>query len=64
MAEILNKDPATYDRERDSFIRDLKHFCEARGYVTEFLEILSLEIYSDDDICKIGYCYPLMVFGI
>lgn len=31
MAEILNKDPTVYQRERDAFIRDLKHFHEARG---------------------------------
>ncbi|XKL64468.1 hypothetical protein PGB90_004554 [Kerria lacca] len=31
MADILKKDPAIYQRERDSFIRDLKHFHEARG---------------------------------
>ncbi|XP_021925461.1 AT-rich interactive domain-containing protein 2 isoform X4 [Zootermopsis nevadensis] len=31
MAKILNKDPVTYQRERDGFIRDLKHFHETRG---------------------------------
>ncbi|KAK0094669.1 hypothetical protein PV326_010342 [Microctonus aethiopoides] len=31
MAEILNKDPVTYERERDSFLRDLHHFHETRG---------------------------------
>ncbi|XP_065205597.1 AT-rich interactive domain-containing protein 2 isoform X2 [Planococcus citri] len=31
MADILNKDPAVYQRERDAFIRDLRHFHESRG---------------------------------
>ncbi|XP_069680492.1 AT-rich interactive domain-containing protein 2 isoform X3 [Periplaneta americana] len=31
MAKILNKDPVTYQRERDGFIRDLQHFHETRG---------------------------------
>ncbi|XP_043267599.1 AT-rich interactive domain-containing protein 2 isoform X3 [Venturia canescens] len=31
MANILNKDPVTYERERDSFLRELHHFHETRG---------------------------------
>ncbi|XP_075234354.1 brahma associated protein 170kD isoform X2 [Lycorma delicatula] len=31
MAKILDKDPATYDRERDAFLKDLQHFHETRG---------------------------------
>ncbi|XP_071867803.1 brahma associated protein 170kD isoform X2 [Bombus fervidus] len=31
MAKILNKDPVTYERERDNFLKDLRHFHETRG---------------------------------
>ncbi|XP_063979254.1 AT-rich interactive domain-containing protein 2 isoform X6 [Diachasmimorpha longicaudata] len=31
MAKILNKDPVTYERERESFLRELHHFHETRG---------------------------------
>lgn len=31
MAEILGKDEATYSKERDGFLRDLRHFHETRG---------------------------------
>ncbi|VEN41269.1 unnamed protein product [Callosobruchus maculatus] len=31
MANILGKDPATYSKERDGFLRDLHHFHETRG---------------------------------
>ncbi|XP_044020286.1 uncharacterized protein LOC122860511 isoform X2 [Aphidius gifuensis] len=31
MAKILNKDPITYERERDSFLKELHHFHETRG---------------------------------
>ncbi|XP_066257245.1 AT-rich interactive domain-containing protein 2 isoform X5 [Euwallacea similis] len=31
MAEIVGKDEATYSKERDSFLRDLRHFHEVRG---------------------------------
>ncbi|CAH1968878.1 unnamed protein product [Acanthoscelides obtectus] len=31
MANILGKDPATYSKERDGFLRDLQHFHETRG---------------------------------
>ncbi|XP_049826034.1 AT-rich interactive domain-containing protein 2 isoform X3 [Aethina tumida] len=31
MARILDKDPATYCRERDGFLRDLQHFNETKG---------------------------------
>ena len=33
MAKILGKDPSTYPKERDGFLRDLQHFHETRGYV-------------------------------
>ncbi|XP_045481039.1 AT-rich interactive domain-containing protein 2 isoform X2 [Harmonia axyridis] len=31
MAQVLEKDPATYSKERDGFIRDLQHFHDTRG---------------------------------
>ncbi|XP_018314182.1 AT-rich interactive domain-containing protein 2 isoform X6 [Mycetomoellerius zeteki] len=31
MAKILNKDPVTYEKERDNFLKDLRHFHETRG---------------------------------
>ncbi|XP_014476036.1 PREDICTED: AT-rich interactive domain-containing protein 2 isoform X9 [Dinoponera quadriceps] len=31
MAKILNKDPVTYERERENFLKDLRHFHETRG---------------------------------
>lgn len=31
MAEILGKDEATYSKERDSFLRDLRIFHDVRG---------------------------------
>ncbi|XP_030747201.1 AT-rich interactive domain-containing protein 2 isoform X3 [Sitophilus oryzae] len=31
MAEFLGKDQATYSKERDGFLRDLRHFHETRG---------------------------------
>ncbi|XP_039295382.1 AT-rich interactive domain-containing protein 2-like [Nilaparvata lugens] len=31
MAKILDKDPAIYERERDTFLKDLQHFHESRG---------------------------------
>ncbi|XP_050307996.1 SWI/SNF nucleosome remodeling complex component isoform X6 [Anthonomus grandis grandis] len=31
MADILGKDPATYSREKEAFLRDLKHFHDTRG---------------------------------
>ncbi|XP_076249375.1 brahma associated protein 170kD isoform X2 [Calliopsis andreniformis] len=31
MAKILNKDPVTYERERENFMKDLRHFHETRG---------------------------------
>ncbi|CAH0561486.1 unnamed protein product [Brassicogethes aeneus] len=31
MAKILDKDPATYCKERDGFLRDLQHFHETKG---------------------------------
>ncbi|XP_011297067.1 AT-rich interactive domain-containing protein 2 isoform X2 [Fopius arisanus] len=31
MAKILNKDPVTYERERESFLKELHHFHETRG---------------------------------
>ncbi|RZF48547.1 hypothetical protein LSTR_LSTR011162 [Laodelphax striatellus] len=31
MAKILDKDPAIYERERDTFLKDLLHFHESRG---------------------------------
>ncbi|XP_043473761.1 AT-rich interactive domain-containing protein 2-like isoform X3 [Leptopilina heterotoma] len=31
MAKFLNKDPVTYEREREGFIKDLHHFHETRG---------------------------------
>ncbi|XP_051155622.1 AT-rich interactive domain-containing protein 2 isoform X2 [Leptopilina boulardi] len=31
MAKFLNKDPVTYERERESFIKELHHFHETRG---------------------------------
>ncbi|XP_066590882.1 AT-rich interactive domain-containing protein 2 isoform X8 [Prorops nasuta] len=31
MAKILNKDPVTYERERDNFLKELHHFHETRG---------------------------------
>ncbi|XP_054261438.1 AT-rich interactive domain-containing protein 2 isoform X4 [Macrosteles quadrilineatus] len=31
MAKILNKDPALYQKERDTFIKELQHFHETRG---------------------------------
>ncbi|XP_034948457.1 AT-rich interactive domain-containing protein 2 isoform X5 [Chelonus insularis] len=31
MAKILNKDPVTYERERQNFIKELQHFHETRG---------------------------------
>ncbi|GLV39949.1 bicoid stability factor [Carabus blaptoides fortunei] len=31
MARILDKDPATYGKERDGFVRDLQHFHDTRG---------------------------------
>ncbi|XP_033217810.1 AT-rich interactive domain-containing protein 2 isoform X2 [Belonocnema kinseyi] len=31
MAKFLNKDPVTYERERESFLKDLHHFHETRG---------------------------------
>ncbi|KAF3428966.1 hypothetical protein E2986_10960 [Frieseomelitta varia] len=29
--QILNKDPVTYERERENFLKDLRHFHETRG---------------------------------
>ncbi|XP_023289924.1 AT-rich interactive domain-containing protein 2 [Orussus abietinus] len=31
MAKILNKDPVTYERERETFLKELHHFHETRG---------------------------------
>ncbi|XP_072746615.1 uncharacterized protein Bap170 isoform X4 [Anoplolepis gracilipes] len=31
MAKILNKDPVTYEKERENFLKDLRHFHETRG---------------------------------
>ncbi|KAK3921732.1 AT-rich interactive domain-containing protein 2 [Frankliniella fusca] len=31
MAQVLNKDPITYQKERDGFLRELQHFHETRG---------------------------------
>ncbi|XP_035738109.1 AT-rich interactive domain-containing protein 2-like isoform X3 [Vespa mandarinia] len=31
MAKILDKDPVTYERERENFMKDLRHFHETRG---------------------------------
>ncbi|KAF0759138.1 Uncharacterized protein FWK35_00016071 [Aphis craccivora] len=31
MASVLNKDPASYAREKASFLRDLQHFHDTRG---------------------------------
>ncbi|XP_034251223.1 AT-rich interactive domain-containing protein 2 isoform X2 [Thrips palmi] len=31
MAQVLNKDPITYQRERDGFLRELQHFHDTRG---------------------------------
>ncbi|KAG5888382.1 hypothetical protein JTB14_035688 [Gonioctena quinquepunctata] len=31
MAKIIGKDPATYSKEREAFLRDLQHFHEIRG---------------------------------
>ncbi|KAK9875639.1 hypothetical protein WA026_009438 [Henosepilachna vigintioctopunctata] len=31
MAQVLEKDPATYSKERDGFLRDLQHFHDTRG---------------------------------
>nr|CAD7577810.1 unnamed protein product [Timema californicum] len=46
MAKILNKDPATYQRERDAFIRDLQHFHETRG--TPFRKIPKINGHEID----------------
>lgn len=46
MAELLNKDPVTYERERDNFLKDLKHFHETRGYVrTDSLFLSSVSVW-------------------
>ncbi|KAJ1529921.1 hypothetical protein ONE63_006650 [Megalurothrips usitatus] len=31
MAQVLNKDPITYQKERDEFLRELQHFHDTRG---------------------------------
>ncbi|KAF4525938.1 hypothetical protein B566_EDAN013174 [Ephemera danica] len=31
MAKILNKDPVTYQKERDGFLRELRQFHDSRG---------------------------------
>ncbi|XP_026274437.1 AT-rich interactive domain-containing protein 2 isoform X2 [Frankliniella occidentalis] len=31
MAQVLNKDPITYQKERDGFLRELQHFHDTRG---------------------------------
>ncbi|KAI4477611.1 hypothetical protein M0804_012728 [Polistes exclamans] len=31
MAKILDKDPVTYERERENFMKELRHFHETRG---------------------------------
>ncbi|KYN02709.1 AT-rich interactive domain-containing protein 2 [Cyphomyrmex costatus] len=31
MAKILNKDPVTYEKERENFLKELRHFHETRG---------------------------------
>lgn len=42
MAKILGKDTATYAKEREGFLRDLQHFHETRGYVTQIQNPSSL----------------------
>lgn len=46
MAKILNKDPVTYQRERDSFIRELRQFHESRG--TPFRKIPKINGHEID----------------
>ena len=47
MAKILDKDPFTYQKERDSFLRDLSRFHAGRGSVsTCFLLITSRSLAS------------------
>ncbi|KRT80635.1 hypothetical protein AMK59_6340 [Oryctes borbonicus] len=41
MAKILGKDPVTYTKERDGFLRDLQHFHESRGTPFRRAPILS-----------------------
>lgn len=37
MAKFLDKDPVTYERERESFLRSLTHFHDTRGWVDTLL---------------------------
>ncbi|KAJ8878781.1 hypothetical protein PR048_019367 [Dryococelus australis] len=46
MAKILNKDPATYQRERECFLRDLQQFHETRG--TPFRKIPKINGHEID----------------
>ncbi|GJQ83093.1 hypothetical protein Trydic_g20104 [Trypoxylus dichotomus] len=41
MAKILGKDPVTYTKERDGFLRDLQHFHDSRGTPFRRAPILS-----------------------
>ncbi|CAB3363154.1 Hypothetical predicted protein [Cloeon dipterum] len=46
MAKILNKDPVTYQKERDAFLRELHHFHDGRG--TPFRQIPRLHGHEVD----------------
>lgn len=44
MANLLNKDPFTYEEERRSFLHDLQGFHQNRGYVFDSLESRAIVI--------------------
>ncbi|XP_059480719.1 AT-rich interactive domain-containing protein 2 isoform X3 [Neocloeon triangulifer] len=46
MAKILNKDPVTYQKERDGFLRELHHFHDGRG--TPFRQVPRLHGHEVD----------------